>query len=468
MGLILDLLRYVFKILRLLLTGNVRGLVTFLLGLALLGALWEFTLMNLSSQATATGIMTQAGAEVINPFLESHSFGLSQTAYAQIEQQAAAHPDQTFSAPGINVSVRGSDIAGKSFDQGTLVYYRAVADAYYTGGASAVFSSPAIIGQIESLPLLPQGQSIAGATSLVPGLPLLAGMGLSINLLTASGHAQVQSFALWFGIASLVLLGLLVLLSKRWARLSSPGISLIGASLLPMLGIGVAWFIITNHAAQFAPYSALLGLLSGTVLPTYVAAFVVGVLAVAAALVGRVVFKTAEVGVDIARHAVPAGAAITREVGGRGSGGAQYPGSGYPGSGYSQGGGSGYRPEYQRPQAPSPAPYADQWPAMPTSPSPEYPPAAPAWPTPASPQAPQSPQSPQPPDGDPFGPTTPYGQSPTRGGSYQPYNTPPNAPYGSTTPYGQRPQAPRAPGAQENQYRPDAWRSTDNWPPDRR
>lgn len=486
MGLILDLIRLPLKLGRLVLTGNVRGLVTFLLGLALLGALWEFTLVNLSSQATATGIMTQVGAEVLNPALESSSFGLSQSAYTALEQQAAAHPDQSFAAPGVKVSVPGSAIAGKSFVQGTQVYYQAVAEAYYQGGASAVFTSPAIIGEVMNLPLLPQGQTLAGAGNLVPGASLLASLGLSLNLLTAAGHAQVQSTALWFGGVSLILLAALVLLSKRWARLSSPGSAVMGAALPGAVGIGVVWYLVTHNPVQFAPYSNLLHLLAGAVVPTYVGAFVVGALAVAASLVGRVVFKTAELGVDAARAAVPAGAAVARsarEMGNRGSGGAPYPGSGYS-QGYGQGSGQAYRPEYQRPAAPSPAPYADPWPGAANQPTRDYPPAAPTWPTspdsrsPATPQYPQYPQHPSSPAADPFEPNAPVEEPPfggTQGGGTPGSDTsfmPPRGPrYGA---YG-TPGTPPPPVRDGQQYAPrypeqsprNAWDAPDDWPPRR-
>lgn len=447
MGLILAL---PLKLLRFLVTGNMRGLVTFLLGLALLGALWEFTLVNVSSQATATGLMTQVGVEIVNPVLESHSFGLSQTVYATLEKQAAAHPTQTFTVPGLKVGVLGSAIAGKTFDQATTTYYSAVADAFYTGGANAVVASPAVLGEIANLPLLPQGQSLAGTASQLPSIPLpVSGLGLSINLLTADGHSQAQTLALWFGAASALLLGLLMLLSRGWGRLSRPGAALIGASLPGAVGVGIVWYIVSQNAAQFSPFSALLDLLAGAVVPTYVGAFAVGVLAVLVAIVGKVMFKTAKVGAAVAREGVAVGSAVVGSARDRSRGGAPgTPDSRYPAPAYGQGRGQPYPPE--------------------------YPPAAPAWPNPpADPYGPTS----------PYGPTAPYGQPPAPDTGYPPTGQE-NPPYGTSArpaprgytdgyseryPRGYSNGAPPPSGApeppRELPRRAPQWDAPENWPP---
>ena len=110
------------------LRGNLRGILSFVLGLALLGALWNASIYLLSSQESATGILTDVGMQVINPVLiKSQIGGLSQSALTSITKNCAS----TATVPGLKVAVDCSKLKNAAkLDAATLVLYQAVADRY--------------------------------------------------------------------------------------------------------------------------------------------------------------------------------------------------------------------------------------------------------------------------------------------------------------------------------------------------
>ena len=181
-----------------------RMLFSFLLGVALFLALWETALFNVSARPTAVGLLTEAGVGIINPAL-THSalgtFGLSESGFAAIQTAAAAHPNGPVTIPGLNVEVRGSEIAGKNFDDMTRVVYGKVAEKFYDGGAGAAFSVPSqlqqALGLLSFIPVLGGASTTLNATASP-----LAAVGLSLNTLTAAGHTQVQTFMLWLWAAA--------------------------------------------------------------------------------------------------------------------------------------------------------------------------------------------------------------------------------------------------------------------------
>lgn len=282
-----------------LLSGNVRGLFSFLLGLALVGGLWEASLANLSSRTTATAIMTEVGVEIINPVLVGHSFGLSQTAYTTVQKAAAAHPSQAIAVPGLKVQVLGSEIRGLDFASGMRVIYSKVAAAYYDGGTGGVFDVPApIVQTLNTLTLLPQAvTSQAEKSAGVPQppnvpLPPLTAVGLSAATLTASGHAQVMSLLYWFlGAIALCALGVMVF-SRRWARITNVAGALIGGTVPGLVGLGMVWFFWTRYPERFQPFAGLLHILIDRVfLPVYGGAAAIGVGGFVLAGVGALILK---------------------------------------------------------------------------------------------------------------------------------------------------------------------------------
>src|SRR5262249_39063920 len=118
------------------LRGNLRGIFSFILGLALLGALWNASLYFLSSQESATGILTDVGIQVINPVLtKSQIGGLSQSALTSITKNCRS----TATVPGVKVAVDCSKLKkATNLNAATIVLYQAVADSYYRNGIGGI------------------------------------------------------------------------------------------------------------------------------------------------------------------------------------------------------------------------------------------------------------------------------------------------------------------------------------------
>ena len=444
-----------------LLTGNLRGFFSFLLGLALVAGLWEASLASLSSHATATAIMTEVGVEVINPVLVGHSFGLSQTAYATVQKSASAHPTQPIAVPGLKVQVLGSEIKGLDFASGMRVIYAKVADAYYIGGAGGVFDVPAPLAHtLNTLALLPQAatsqaEKAAGVPHL-PNVPLppLSAVGLSAATLTAAGHAQVMSLLYWFlGAIALLALGVMAF-SRGWARVTNVAGALIGGAMPGVLGLGVVWFFWTRYPERFQPFAGLLNLLIGRVLlPVYGGAAALGVAGFLLAGVGTLVMKMLAIRQAAApRAAVGVGAGRVGEAQGWDPSAGSFARPQYrpaPGSGYGQGSEFGHPYGGQNPNG-SQAP--NGWGGYPPSGDADR----------AFPPYPDQPQRPQSSGGAawPQGPTwnqpgstaqqwpsqQPYG--PAGAGNQQPWPTQPQRPHRQSGPSKQTP-----PGRDD----PDAW-----------
>jgi hypothetical protein len=366
----------IFRLFGMFATGNFRALFATALGLCLVGGLWETSLVNLSSHTTATSVLTEVGVEVINPVLTNNSFGVSQSVYAAAQQSARAHPSQPISIPGIKVQVLGSDILGKSFNDGTRVIYQKVAEAYYTGGPGAVFNVPSNISSaISALALLPQAVESQGAKAVgvpqLPSVPLppLGAIGLSPQLLTVHGHSQVQTLDYWLLGAALLFAALVALTSPRWRRLSNVCWSLISAAIPGVLGIGIIWFFWNRDPAPFQAYAGLLDALGSAFVPVYGGAVAVGVVGLVVAFAGDALLKAARAG----RQVAPARAGqASFSPARRGAGDAPWD---QPAPGAA-------RPEYRRPPLPgsaypqygeqspyAPHPYA---PLEPTAPYPPY------------------------------------------------------------------------------------------------
>ena len=121
----------------------IRGLAYTLFGTLVLASLWVTSLSILSDHANATAIVTEAGASVLNPFLVKENLGITESNYAKLQSDGKAHPTQPLSLSVIQVKVPGSEIAKLSYADGVRQIYSRVADAYYDGGAGAVFDVPA-------------------------------------------------------------------------------------------------------------------------------------------------------------------------------------------------------------------------------------------------------------------------------------------------------------------------------------
>lgn len=308
MGLLLlpRLFGFVFRPISMLMRGDFRGLFSLLLGVAVLVALWETALFGISTQATATNIMTEAGVAIVNPILEGSSLGLAQgPAFQALEAGAAANPTQAVSIPGLKVTILGSDIAGKTFADASRAVYAKVADAYYTGGASAVFDTTSVPASLV--------QNIVSALAPAGLLGWVGYIGLAPTALTAAGHAQAQMLMLWLWLASAVL-GLLVFaLNKGWTRLYALAHGLFTGAVPGLVVIGAAWLAASRVPNVFGSFTPLFSLIGGAVVPVYAGAGVAAVALVAAGLIGSAATKGAKAATSSARRApAPVAARVDR------------------------------------------------------------------------------------------------------------------------------------------------------------
>jgi hypothetical protein len=467
------------------LRGNLRGIFSFILGVALLGALWNASLYLLSSQESATGILTDVGIQVINPVLtKSQIGGLSQSALTSITKNCAS----TATAPGLKVAVDCSKLKNAAnLDAATLVLYQAVADRYYHNGIRGIFdasvpqpvvdllSGKSILPTINTVNL-PNGKSVS-----VPHLPdnplfqLGSYVGLSFSTLTLQGHNDARTRTLWFGGLALALLLVIGLTSRGGKRLTAMGHALIGGAFPGVLGIGLVWFLTTHYPTQAAPFTVLLNYLGKAFIPVYVGAALVGVLLYVIAFVWRMVAKSVSAGEKGPEPALVGATARPRtEVGGSFGGVGGYPGYAAPQPRYAPQppapGGNG--PQYP-PRYPDADPWAQQQP-------PWQPPVGPAWPQPQSPGWDNGPTQAYPPaaGGAPYAPQggSPYAQggAPNAPGGGQYPGSPgyPGGPGTPGTPGGrvfQRPEPPRSPqpDAGWGDQQGSGWGNDDGWPPRR-
>ncbi|HEX6122197.1 MAG TPA: hypothetical protein VFY89_03500, partial [Ktedonobacterales bacterium] len=426
------------RVFGLLIRGNLRGLLAFLLGFALLGALWNASLFRLSSHDSATGMMTQVGVQVLNPVLtnplaKSQFSSLSSSGFATFQKNCTG-TSSAIPGFGKEVQVPCADIkSATKLDDALPALYGAVAEAYYQHGATGVFDVP---GPLEALlsgkSIVPDISTVPGTSVQVPHLPdnpLLqvgSAFGFSLSTLTAAGHADEQNKTLWFGGAALALLLLLGLTSRGGKRLSAMGHALIGGAIPGVVILGAVQFISSRYPEQSAVFTPLLGYVKDAFIPVYIGAAVLGVLLYVAAFVWRRVSQSMAEGRQA--EAVPVGAGA-RARAGEASGGYGGNGGSYGGGGYGQPTPRYNPPSSAAPQYPPRYPQPDPW-------------APPAPPQPASGQGAYG-QRPSPSYGErqPYGgqpghggQQESYGRQPGHGGQQESYSGQPS--YGGQAPYG--------------------------------
>ena len=321
--------------------GPLRRLSHTLFGLALLGTLWVTSLSNLSARPTATAILTDLGAQVLNPYLLTHTdgaFGIGQTQYAALELVAQAQPGQPLPLPGLKARVLGREIVGQPYTTGVRVIYSHVADAYYDGGAGAVFALPQQFTQVidtygvfalPSSSTTPGSSTQPSSSSAAPSLPQIPSflkpfffaLGLSPTTLTAQGHAQIASILLWWWLAVIVF-GLLAVILNGGSlqarqsrgrpevvqraltslgsvgrpvevvfdaltggarRISGVGWATFSGALPGVLLIAVAWILTFYvYPQQLHPFAGALTVVTGAFLPVYGGGMIVGLIIAAA------------------------------------------------------------------------------------------------------------------------------------------------------------------------------------------
>jgi hypothetical protein len=265
--------------------SGIRKTVYTLFGALVLTTLWVTSLTIISARPAATSLLTEAGANVLNPFLAAHEVGVTPSGYATLEQAAKAHPTQALDLSFFKVRVLGKEIAGLSYDAGVRAIYSHVASTYYDGGPSAVFSLPADVQQA-----IPNFGFFGGAITtpqLAPGIsspvqlpnflqPFFTITGFTPDSLTYVGHQRIASLLLWFWVATLVLGALTLLLDRQEDKLMTLAASIAHGAWPVILVLGGAWIFSLIKPEAFAPYKAVYGLVAGAFLPIYGVAFALG------------------------------------------------------------------------------------------------------------------------------------------------------------------------------------------------
>jgi hypothetical protein len=265
-----------------------RGSLATLFGLVLLSTLWVTSLTMLSSRQNATDFVKYAGAQVLNPFLAQQGFGITSSTYTSLQTTAKAHPTQQLSLPLLKAHVLGSDIKDKSYSDGVLVIYGAVAATYYDNGAGAVFDLSTLPAQLKdilpyfglfnstSLPITPDATT---PVQLPPFLqPFFTVVGLTPDTFTAAGNQRLLDLLPWFWLATLVLGALTIIFNRSPQKLSGLAHGIIH-STWPVVGLLVVLWIasvIPQYKATFSPYAGVLGVVERSFLPIYGSALVLG------------------------------------------------------------------------------------------------------------------------------------------------------------------------------------------------
>lgn len=263
--------------------NGIRGLVYTLFGALVLSTLWVTSLTILSTRAAAENVLTEAGAQVLNPFMVAHGLGLSAQTYAQLEAGAKSHPGAPIALSVLKVRVLGSEIAGKPYADGVHVVYRHVAESYYDGGGSAVFDVPPQLQAAlpnfalfnpDNIPIIQGGPT---TSQLPPFLkPFFSFVGFTPDTFTAGGHQRLLDLLPWFWIVTVVLGGLAVVLNRSERKFEGLLQGIVHGTW-PVVGVLLAlWLGALFFHARFAPYTGLLGDISAAFLPVYGVAFALG------------------------------------------------------------------------------------------------------------------------------------------------------------------------------------------------
>lgn len=267
----------------------IRGTVYTLFAAVLLSALWVTSLTIISGKSTATELVTEAGTQILNPFLVGRGAGLTESNFATLEAGARANPSQPIPLPLLKVQVLGGEIVGKNYGFVVNLVYKRLAETYYTGGAGAVFDVPPGLKNVlpnfavfnpDNVQPFPGGPTVA---QLPPFLqPLFVFVGLTPDTFTAAGHQRLVSLLAWFWIAVVVLGVLAVALNRSEQKLSGLAQSVVHSTWPIVLVLGGLWIASLIYRTTFAPYAGVLALIRGAFLPVYGAAFAAGLVALVA------------------------------------------------------------------------------------------------------------------------------------------------------------------------------------------
>ena len=271
---------------------GVSGLAHTLFGIVLLSALWVTSLTLLSARPTAVALLTEAGAQTLNPQLVQITngvIGITPVSYAKLESAAKASPSKALDLSILKVQIPGSVIVGKSYADGLHAIYGKVAEGYYDNGPQSVFTLPA--DAQKALGAFGMFSAATGASSPVPTTtganlptlppflqPLFSVIGLSPATFTAAGHANIASLLLWFWLAAAITAALALLTTPGEKRFTSLARTILHGAW-PVIAIFALVFAFSLFKPDaFAPYRTVFGLVAGAFLPVYGIAALVGLL----------------------------------------------------------------------------------------------------------------------------------------------------------------------------------------------
>jgi hypothetical protein len=246
-----------------------------LFGLICLSAIIVAAVLYSASKLTERDAATGLFSGVMTTFAKE---GEGSEEFGEIQAQAAASPDEEFTIEGVTLPVKGSEIAGLSYDEAVDLVVGRIAQTLYTDGPDAVeqyFNATPVAGSEEAPP--PEGEEF----SLGP-----------FAVLTQDTHDTIRRIFTFSLIPILVLAAPLVFFSRRFGRLGSPGIVLaVGAAPFALL-----WLIVkqaTKNAGTDGINGALaesLSPMAGDVSTTFLWLLALGVVLVLAAVAGHIGF----------------------------------------------------------------------------------------------------------------------------------------------------------------------------------
>jgi hypothetical protein len=222
------------------------GLLTVLLVLA---TLWQVT-----RRETAVTLFVEAGMSMLYPAPQAtHSLD-------EALARARKNPDSLVRVMGLEVPLRGHEIAGLDRDAAARLVFRRLGEVFYDKGPEGlahlrISNTPSFLGQ--------QG----------PG---------PLALLNSRGHSRVGVVVAVVAMLALLLLIPVVYFSAGWGRLGSPGVCLFVASLpgLPLVAVGL------SSSSGNGP-SPVLRFLGQAVAPVYGLAAAGGLALIAFAILGH-------------------------------------------------------------------------------------------------------------------------------------------------------------------------------------
>ncbi len=222
-----------------------------------------YSLSKLTDRDAATGIFTG----IMTSFAKE---GDGEEAFEELQAVAATSPDEEFTIEGATLPIKGRELVGLSYDEAVELVVGRIAGTLYSEGPGAVEQ------YFEDTPAAGPEEGSAGEDEE-------SGLG-AFSLLTQDSHDTVNRIFTFSLIPVLVLAVPLILFSRRFGRLGSPGV-VIAVGTAPFV---LLWLIVkqatkgTDSALAEALYPT-----AGDVSGDLLALFFIGLALVVASVAGN-------------------------------------------------------------------------------------------------------------------------------------------------------------------------------------